>query len=63
MGRAHEKEAAGMFYFGAKNQKNLYKGMQIGNTIISKINRQQNQAQDSTQYYTYLNLTRKIFPP
>ena len=23
---------------------NLYKGMQIGNTIISKINRQQNQA-------------------
>jgi hypothetical protein len=47
-GQSPRKEAAGMFYFGAKNQKNLYKGVQIGNTLISKINRQQNQAQDST---------------
>ena len=37
--------------------------MQSGNTIISKINRQQNQAQDSTQYCTYRNLIGRTFPP
>ncbi len=40
MGRAHEKKQTGCF-FDAKNQKNLYTRVQIGNTIISRINRQQ----------------------
>jgi len=63
VGRAHEKKQSGCFISGTKNQKNLYKDVQISNTIISKINRQQNQSLNSTKYRTYLNFTGRIFLP
>ena len=51
------------FIFGAKNVTFLYRTMEIGNTIIRKINRHQNQSHNSTARCTYLNLTGRIFPP
>ena len=63
MGRAHGKEQPGMLIFDAKNWIFLYKTMGIGNTIIRKINRHQIQANNSTEYGTYLNLIGRIFPP
>lgn len=61
MGRAHGKEQPRCFIFGAKNQTFLYKTMEIGNTIIRKINRHQIQTNNSTEYGTYLNLIGRIF--
>ena len=62
-GQSPRKKQSGCFIFGAKNLTFLYRTIEIGNTINRKINRHQIQFNNSTEYGTYLNLIRRIFPP
>ena len=61
MGRAHEKSSQDALFLVQKSLTFLYRTMEIGNTIIRKINRHQNQSHNSTTCCTYLNLTGRIF--